>query len=258
MRGQFTRRRPRRSGASGGSWRASTATRSAPAHGDRARRAARLPALPARLAARDAGDAHAGPGRAAAVLDQLEGFEVAGRRLGEECCRARVDGYEPAWLDEHCLAGAIVWARIARRAGNRRSAERAVAPGARHADRTAGAPHAALWAALGAERRDPRPARRRRRRRRRADAEHGASFFDELVDAHAAAAGAGGGGTGGTGGAGARQFGQLRGLRALLLPADRRRGAQRAGGGQRCSAWPIPAAGRWRAPRQRASTPPRR
>ena len=53
-----------------------------------------------------------GPDAMLAVLDQLEGTEVAAAAWESDVLPSRISGYEPAWLDEQCLAGRYVWARI--------------------------------------------------------------------------------------------------------------------------------------------------
>src|SRR5439155_933899 len=53
-----------------------------------------------------------GPDALAAVLGQLEGFEAAAGAWETEILAARVAEYEPAWLDDHCLAGRTAWARL--------------------------------------------------------------------------------------------------------------------------------------------------
>jgi ATP-dependent Lhr-like helicase len=54
-----------------------------------------------------------GPESTAAVLAQLEGFEAAAAAWEGEILPARVAKYEPAWLDGLCLAGRYVWGRVA-------------------------------------------------------------------------------------------------------------------------------------------------
>ena len=54
-----------------------------------------------------------GPDAVAAVLGQLEGYELPAGAWETEILPARITEYEPAWLDEHCLAGRFVWTRLA-------------------------------------------------------------------------------------------------------------------------------------------------
>ena len=47
-----------------------------------------------------------------AVVEQLQGFEVATGAWERSVLAARVDGYRPEWLDELCLAGQVSWGRL--------------------------------------------------------------------------------------------------------------------------------------------------
>ena len=73
-----------------------------------------------------------GPDAVGAILAQLEGFEAPASAWETEILPTRISEYEPAWLDEHCLAGRFVWTRLAQPKGD---AERSAAPGALHAHR---------------------------------------------------------------------------------------------------------------------------
>ena len=53
-----------------------------------------------------------------AVIEQLQGFEVAAGSWEEAVLPARVAGYRPEWLDDLCLSGEVVWGRFALRAAN--------------------------------------------------------------------------------------------------------------------------------------------
>src|SRR5262249_12143039 len=53
-----------------------------------------------------------GPDAVAAIVSQLEGFEAAAAAWESEILPARVSAYDPAWLDDLCLAGRIVWTRL--------------------------------------------------------------------------------------------------------------------------------------------------
>ncbi|MEE9609491.1 MAG: DEAD/DEAH box helicase [Myxococcota bacterium] len=50
---------------------------------------------------------------ALAVVEQLQGFELAAGSWEESVLAARVAGYRPEWLDDLCLSGEVVWARLA-------------------------------------------------------------------------------------------------------------------------------------------------
>jgi ATP-dependent helicase Lhr and Lhr-like helicase len=53
-----------------------------------------------------------GPDAVAAIVSQLEGFEAAASAWEAEILPARVSSYDPAWLDDLCLAGRVVWTRL--------------------------------------------------------------------------------------------------------------------------------------------------
>jgi len=47
-----------------------------------------------------------------AVIEQLQGFELAAGAWEESVLPARSSGYDPAWLDALCLSGEVVWGRL--------------------------------------------------------------------------------------------------------------------------------------------------
>ncbi|HEY4340218.1 MAG TPA: DEAD/DEAH box helicase [Steroidobacteraceae bacterium] len=183
-----------------------------------------------------------GPESMVAVLDQLEGTEIAAAAWESDVLPARINGYEPGWLDEQCLAGRYVWARIGAPAKSA-DAVRSVAPvrstpiallarrnqkfwtplSVESAPQNLSSGAAAVAAVLGSQ---------------------GASFFDELADAtrllpvqieEALAE---------LVALGMANSDSFAGLRALLLPADRRRGAL-ARGRRRVSLFGMADSGRW-------------
>jgi ATP-dependent Lhr-like helicase len=199
----------------------------------------------------------------AAIVSQLEGFEAPAAAWETEILPARVNEYDPAWLDELSLAGRVVWTRLAapRPAQSGPAGAETAAPSARAPSPVRTTPIALLprrnlgvWTALadaGEGGATPTP-------RARAVADfigaHGASFFDEIAA-----------GTGllrtqveealgeltALGVVNADSFG---GLRALLVPGDRRRswagrGLSPAQGSQkrrrRTALFGIEDAGRW-------------
>lgn len=180
-----------------------------------------------------------GPDAVAAVLAQLEGFESAASAWETEILPARISEYEPAWLDEQCLAGRFVWSRLARR---RSDPERGAAPVRGTPIVLLGRRNMRVWLSLT----DAGP-ETALSSKAAAVAEHlrthGASFFDEIADgarllptqaeealAELVALGI----------ANSDSFG---GLRALLVPSDRRRpGGRRRG---RINLFGMDAAGRW-------------
>jgi ATP-dependent Lhr-like helicase len=178
-----------------------------------------------------------GPDAVEVLVRQLEGFEAAAGAWETEILPARLADYEPSWLDDQCLAGRIAWARL--RARNGRPGAGATplrtTPIAFFPRR-----HAPCWTSLSAA---PEQVGRSSRAQLVADCigDNGASFFDELVD--------------GTGllrpqveealaelvALGAVTSDSFAGLRALLMPSDRRGAGRR----RRASLFGMEAAGRW-------------
>jgi ATP-dependent Lhr-like helicase len=180
-----------------------------------------------------------GPDAVAAVLNQLAGFDAPATAWETEILPARIDEYDPAWLDEHCLAGRYVWARLAPRAAN---GERAATPVRATPIALLPRREARLWSALSSP---PPPDQLSAKARAVVDfiREHGASFFDEIVDgAHLLPAQVE------EALAELVAFGivnadSFAGLRALLVPADRRRNPVRRRG--RIALFCMQDAGRW-------------
>jgi ATP-dependent Lhr-like helicase len=52
-----------------------------------------------------------------AVIEQLQGFELAAGAWEHAVLAARVDGYRREWLDELCLSGQVTWGRLSVRDG---------------------------------------------------------------------------------------------------------------------------------------------
>jgi ATP-dependent Lhr-like helicase len=183
-----------------------------------------------------------GPDAVAVIVAQLEGCEAAAGAWETELLPARIRDYDPAWLDELSLAGRAVWTRLG---AGRRSGERVVGPLRSTPMVLATRRALPLWASLAGE--PPREGLSARAAQVRDFlALHGASFFAEIVEgtgllrtqaeevlAELAAAGQ----------VSSDSFG---GLRALLLPSDRRKplvaGARRR---RRSALFGIEDAGRW-------------
>jgi ATP-dependent Lhr-like helicase len=193
-----------------------------------------------------------GPDAVEVVAAQLEGFEAAAGAWETEILPARVEEYEPAWLDDHCLAGRLAWARLRPRTA-RANGERGATPVRTTPITLLARRHAALWMSLS-----PTPDGVQPGGRAQAVADHirahGASFFDELVE-----------GTGllrnqveealaelvALGLVNSDSFG---GLRALLVPSDRRKPIAIGRRRRRTVAFGMEDAGRWALAR-RAATP---
>jgi ATP-dependent Lhr-like helicase len=182
-----------------------------------------------------------GPDSLTALLTQLEGFDAPASAWETEVFPARMMEYDPAWLDEQCLAGRIVWTRLAPRSSD---SERGAAPVRSTPIALLARRNVRLWSALAGQQ-DRNALTPRAEQVAAFIRSHGASFFDEIVD-----------------GAGVLQsqveealaelvaLGMVNsdsfgGLRALLLPSDKRRspgGFRRRG---RMAIFGMQDAGRW-------------
>jgi ATP-dependent helicase Lhr and Lhr-like helicase len=124
----------------------------------------------------------------AAVLTQLEGFEAPAGAWETEILPTRITEYDPQWLDEHCRAGRFVWTRLAARGTAQGAAGAADPERGRGPSPIRSTPitllarrNVPLWSALT----DQSVAAHLTSR---AEAvaefirEHGASFFDEIVE----------------------------------------------------------------------------
>jgi ATP-dependent Lhr-like helicase len=183
-----------------------------------------------------------GPDALAAVLGQLEGFEAPAGAWETEILPARVLEYDPAWLDDHCLAGRIAWARLRPRNPRPEAGERGQSNAASPVRTTPitllARRHAPLWAALS-------PAPEADQASPRAQAvlgvirDNGASFFDELVEGTRLLRPQVEEALGELVALGLVNSDSFAGLRALLMPADRRRG------GRRRAIFGMEGSGRW-------------
>ncbi|HJY38306.1 MAG TPA: hypothetical protein VJ299_12600, partial [Steroidobacteraceae bacterium] len=183
-----------------------------------------------------------GPDAVPAVLGQLEGFDAPASAWETEVLPARIAEYDPAWLDEQCLAGRIVWTRLATRAGD---AERGAAPVRSTPIALLARRNARLWSSL-VDRPETPQLTPKAQQAAAFIQEHGASFFDEIVEgahllptqveealAELVALGI----------VNSDSFG---GLRALLVPSDRRRPSARdARRKRRMAIFGMQDAGRW-------------
>ena len=194
-----------------------------------------------------------GPDALAGILADLEGFEAPAAAWETEILPARMNNYDFAWLDDLCLAGRAVWARLTKpRAAEdevRRAGPVRTTPIAILARR-----HVAIWnTAAGTAGAAPPGMSSRAQKVRGFLAQNGASFFDELLD-----------GTGLLGAELEEALAELvalgltasdsfAGLRALLVPVDRRKsltGSKRRG---RTAAFGIRDAGRWSLAREHSA-----
>jgi ATP-dependent Lhr-like helicase len=186
----------------------------------------------------------AGPDAVEIVAGQLEGFAAPAGAWETEILPARVAGYEPAWLDDLCLAGRIAWIRVGSGNGQRDGGERKPTPVRTTPIALMGRRNIGFWATL-APRADAPVVGAEARAVVECIREHGALFFDEVVD--------------GTGLLRAQVENALAelvtlglvtsdsfaGLRALLVPSDRRRTGGALSRRRRRLPFGMEDAGRW-------------
>jgi ATP-dependent helicase Lhr and Lhr-like helicase len=180
----------------------------------------------------------------AAVLAQLEGFEAPASAWEAEILPARLRVYSPGWLDNLCAAGRVRWVRLTPPSGNGKSGRPHAAGPVRNTPialvSRAGVRHWREGREPAAEPKLSSNARRVLEQLERS----GALFFDELVDgagllrtqleqalAELAASGL-------------VSSDSFAGLRALLLPASRRRAIDMRRR-RRGAIFSIEDAGRW-------------
>jgi ATP-dependent helicase Lhr and Lhr-like helicase len=191
-----------------------------------------------------------GPDAVEILIRQLEGFEAPAGAWETEILPARLTGYEPSWLDDQCLAGRIAWARLRPRSVRSGGNGRNVTPVRTTPVTLLARRYASLWASLSATA-DAGQLSSRAQTVIDYIRQYGASFFDELVE--------------GTGllrpqleealaelvASGLVSSDSFAGLRALLVPADRRGGGRR----RRAALFRIEDAGRWALARRAQSLP---
>ncbi len=190
-----------------------------------------------------------GPDALAAVLANLEGFEAAAIAWESEILPARLQNYDFTWLDDLCLSGRAGWARLAKpknvegakRAGPVRSTPIALVA-RRNMPIWSGAATAQIQA-------DTEPTISSRAQRVLDYLkQHGASFFDEIVDGERLLPSEAEEALGELVAIGRITSDSFAGIRALLLPLDKRKpltghgGARRRG---RTALFGIQDAGRW-------------
>jgi ATP-dependent Lhr-like helicase len=193
-----------------------------------------------------------GPQALLAVLEQLEGFEAPAGSWEADILPARTHHYDPEWLDSLCLSGRILWARVtppkAAAGKDRVSGPVRTTPVALLTRK-----HNALWQQLAAARGGD-ALRLSPRAQSVFDAllAHGASFFDDIISGTGLLKSQAEEALGECVAAGLVHADSFAGLRALLVPSDKRRG-MRGSRRRRVAEFGIEEAGRWtllrRAPR---------
>ncbi|HEY8555135.1 MAG TPA: ATP-dependent DNA helicase, partial [Burkholderiales bacterium] len=181
-----------------------------------------------------------GPQALGTLIEQLEGFEAACLAWEADIFRVRMDGYDPDWLDSLCRAGRVVWTRLTPPKTNG-ARERAAGPVRttpiaffnrrtfRHWQRAAGGESAQS------------PLSHRAQAVADYLAQYGASFFEEIAHGTGLLKSEVEEALGELVALGRAQSDSFAGLRALLIPADKRRSSYR----RRRAPAGIEEAGRW-------------
>ncbi len=185
-----------------------------------------------------------GPDAVGAVLGQLEGFEAPASAWETEILPSRISEYEPAWLDEQCLAGRFVWTRLAHRTARKGDGERGAAPVRSTPMSLLARRNLKVWSSLSGE---PDTSGLSVRARVVAEyiQEHGASFFDEIADAAGLLPSQAEEALAELVALGIVNSDSFGGLRALLVPSDRRRPSAGGKRRRRAALFGMDTAGRW-------------
>jgi ATP-dependent Lhr-like helicase len=183
----------------------------------------------------------------AAVVEQLDGFELAAAAWESDVLAARVQDYAGEQLDSLCLSGRVAWARVTP-PGNAKSPLKSSPIALMRRE------HAPLWRTPGAV--DSVELGSEARAVRSTLQSRGASFFHEIVAATGLLRTQVERALGELAGAGLVSADSFSGLRALLVPPDKRKGLA-PGGRRRAPACGVDTAGRWAllAPEQDATRP---
>jgi len=175
-----------------------------------------------------------GPEGLAAVVEQLDGYEVAAGAWEHEVLAARVADYEPDFIDRLCLSGRVAWGRLSPANGSGKAPLRSSPIALMLREQRGGAVARGRRAGGGRAERGGRGVYEALRSR-------GASFFHEIVS-----------GTGQLRTQAERSLGELAGLglvtadsfgglRALLAPSEKHKRRAR----RRRTAYEVDTAGRW-------------
>jgi ATP-dependent Lhr-like helicase len=172
-----------------------------------------------------------------AVIKQLEGYEVPAAAWESDVLAARLHDYDPHWLDSLCLSGRALWARL-QPAKSLTAAPVRTTPIALLTRR-----NWALWNQLAAAPRGEMQLSHGARALYEYLAEHGASFFDDLVSGTRLLRSQAETALGELVSGGLVNADSYSGLRALLIPSDKKR--QLVARRRRVALFGLEDAGRW-------------
>jgi ATP-dependent Lhr-like helicase len=181
-----------------------------------------------------------GPDAVAGVVSQLEGFEAPAAAWETEILPARVNEYDPGWLDELSLAGRVAWSRLVAAKSN---GERAPSPVRTTPIVLTPRKNLSLWTGLAAASQEAVPSAKAEQVRAFLQ-EHGASFFEELAEGSGLLRVQVEEALGELVALGLVAADSFAGLRALLVPSDRRR-SNAHGRRRRGTLFGLEDAGRW-------------
>ncbi|HEU4778847.1 MAG TPA: DEAD/DEAH box helicase [Steroidobacteraceae bacterium] len=173
----------------------------------------------------------------AAVVSQLEGYEIPAAAWESEVLAARLNEYDPHWLDSLCLSGRALWARLtpAKSAGAAPVRTTPIALVTRR--------NWSLWHSLAAAPREEIQLSHGARALFDYFSTHGASFFDDLVSGTSLLRSQAETALGELVSAGLVNADSYSGLRALLIPSDKRR--QLVARRRRVALFGLEDSGRW-------------
>jgi ATP-dependent helicase Lhr and Lhr-like helicase len=171
-----------------------------------------------------------------AVIKQLEGYEVPAAAWESDVLAARLNDYDPHWLDSLCLSGRALWARL--QAGKSTAGPVRTTPIALVTRR-----NWSLWNHLASAPRDELQLSHGARALFDFLREHGASFFDDMVGATRLLRSQAETALGELVSAGLVNSDSYSGLRALLIPSDKKR--QLVARRRRVALFGLEDAGRW-------------
>jgi ATP-dependent Lhr-like helicase len=181
-----------------------------------------------------------GPNALEKVVGQLEGFEAPAAAWEAELLPTRLADYQVSWLDDRCRSGRITWARLRPRSNG---ADSRPAPVRTTPITLLTRRDAAFWTSLSGRAEPVQPTRNAQAVLEHIQ-QHGASFFDELLDtrllrsqieeglAELVALGL-------------VASDSFAGLRALLVPSSERRPGPNGRRRRRTAMFGIEDAGRW-------------
>ncbi len=173
----------------------------------------------------------------AAVVEQLQGFELPAAAWEADVLASRLNDYDPNWLDSLCLSGRTLWARLTPAKGATAAPVRAT-PIALLSRKDW-----ALWQSLSDSSRSEVELSHAATALADFLRAHGASFFDDMVSGSGLLRAQAETGLGELVAAGLVNSDSFSGLRALLLPSDRKR--RLASRRRRIALFGLEDAGRW-------------